>query len=180
MKKTIYLAIFALLSVSSFAQKKTTTSATLSFDATTPLDALPKAANNTVIAALDITKGTVAFEAMIRNFSFSNPMMQEHFNGERWMDSEKFPTATFKGNIVNLDKIDLAKVGKYAAEVEGDLTIHGVTKKVKTTASIDVTEKVTNATADFTIKLEDYEINGGAISAGKVAKEPKITVSATF
>ena len=33
---------------------------------------------------------------------------------------------------------------------------------------------------DFSIKLTDYEINGVPIDAGKVAKEPKITVTAEF
>ncbi len=178
MKKTILFSAFALLAAGTFAQKRTTTSATINFDATTSIDKLPKAENKTVVAAIDITKGTIAFEAMIKNFSFSNPMIQEHFNAEKWMDSDKFPTATFKGNIINKDKVDLTKPGKYTAEVEGDLTIHGVTKPVKTTAIIAIEEKLMVATAEFTIKLADYEINGGAINAGKVSKEPVITVRA--
>ena len=40
-----------------FAQKKTTTSAIINFDATTSLDALPKAENKTAVAAIDTKKG---------------------------------------------------------------------------------------------------------------------------
>jgi polyisoprenoid-binding protein YceI len=178
MKKTILLSAFALLAIGTYAQKRTTTAAIITFDATTPIDALPKAENKTVVAAIDITKGTIAFEAMIKNFSFSNPKIQEHFNDAKWMDSDKYPTATFTGNITNLSAIDLKTPGKYTAQVEGELTIHGVTKPVKTTAEINVIGKVMVATTTFTIKLADYEINGGAISAGKVAKEPTITVTA--
>ena len=36
------------------------------------------------------------------------------------------------------------------------------------------------ATSDFTINLDDYKVTGGAIAAGKVAKEPKISVVAEF
>jgi len=180
MKKTT-LAIALLLSTGLlFAQKKTTTSATINFDATTSLDALPKAENKTGIAALDTKTGTVAFEVAIKNFAFTNPRMQEHFNGPGWMNSDKFPTANFKGKITNLSAVKFKKDGTYNAQVEGDLTIHGETKPVKTIAVIKVEKKKISSKSDFTIKLEDYKVNGGAIAAGKVAKEPTISVSANF
>lgn len=178
MKKTLFILGLTFLAGASFAQKKTTTSATISFDATTSLDKLPKADNKTVIASLDTKKGTIAFEAVIKNFSFGNPKMQEHFNSSNWMDSDKFPNADFKGNISNLKTIDFKKDGTYPTEVEGDLTLHGVTKKIKTTGSVKVDGKTITASADFTVKLEDYGVNGPAIGAGKVSKDPKITVSA--
>ena len=107
-------------------------------------------------------------------------MMQEHFNGEQWMNSDKFPTATFKGKITNLEDIVFDKDGTYKAFVSGDLTMHGETKAVKTTATITINAKAISATADFSVKLEDYKVSGGAIAAGKVAAEPKITVVADF
>ncbi|MFT3911563.1 MAG: YceI family protein [Ferruginibacter sp.] len=180
MKKTILVFALALSTGALFAQKKTTTSATISFDATTEKDDLAKAENKTVVASLDTKKGTVAFESIIKNYSFSNPMMQEHFNGEQWMNSDKFTTASFKGSITNLDKINFDKDGTYTADVAGDLTLHGETKPVKTKATIVIKDKAINATTQFTIKLEDYKVNGGAIAAGKVAKEPKISVVADF
>lgn len=180
MKKTILVFALALTTGALFAQKKTTTSAIISFDATTEKDALPKAENKASIAALDTKTGAVAFETSIKNFSFSNPMMQEHFNGEQWMNSDKFPTATFKGKITNLEDIVFDKDGTYKAFVSGDLTMHGETKAVKTTATITINAKAISATADFSVKLEDYKVSGGAIAAGKVAAEPKITVVADF
>ena len=69
---------------------------------------------------------------------------------------------------------------KNTVPVSGDLTIKGVTKEVTTPATIVVKGEVLNATADFSIKLADYGITGVPIDAGKVAKEPKITVSAEF
>ena len=62
--------------------------------------------------------------------------------------------------------------------VTGDLTIKGVSKEVSTPATIIIKNGTINATADFSIKLADYGITGVPIDAGKVAKEPKITVSA--
>jgi len=178
MKKTLLLIALVASSGSIFAQKKTTTSGTIGFDATTSKDPLPKADNKTVIAAIDTKKGSIAFEAIVKNFAFVNPKMQEHFNSSTWMDSEKFPTATFKGKITNLAAVDFKKDGTYDAEVAGDLTIHGVTKPVKTTGKIIVSGKAVSTNAGFSIKLEDYGVNGPAIGAGKVSTEPKIMISA--
>ena len=180
MKKTNLFLALALSTGALFAQKKTTTSATIIFDATTSIDALPKAENKTSIAMLDTKKGTVAFESAIKSFTFSNPMIQEHFNGAGWMDSDQFPAANFKGSITNLSVINFDKAGTYDADVEGDLTIHGVTQKIKIKATIVVEAEKISAMANFKIKLEDYKVKGGAIAAGKVSAEPSVTVSADF
>ena len=180
MKKTILSLSMVLATGLLFAQKKTTTSAVINFDATTPIDALPKAENKTVIASLDTKSGTVAFEAAIKSFAFSNPKIQEHFNNKGWMDSDQFATATFKGSIVNLKEVKFNKDGTYAVTVSGDLTMHGETKPVSAKGSITVRGKLVVANSEFTVKLEDYKVNGGAIAAGKVSKEPTIKVVAEF
>lgn len=178
MKKTILFLSFVALTGSLFAQKKTTTSAIVNFDASTAIDALPKAENKTVTAAVDTKTGTVAFEATVKNFAFSNPMIQDHFNGDKWMNSDAFPKFTFKGKIADLSKVNFAKNGSYTVQVTGDLTVKDVTKPVTTEATIVVTSGTLSTTTAFSIKLADYGITGVPIDAGKVAKEPKITVSA--
>jgi len=180
MKKTILSLALVMATGLLFAQKKTTTSATVNFDATTPKDALPKAENKTVIASLDTKTGAVAFEAAIKSFAFTNPMIQDHFNSKGWMDSDQFATATFKGTITNLKDVKFNKDGTYAVTVSGDLTIHGETKPVEAKGTIVVAGGKIKATSDFTINLDDYKVTGGAIAAGKVAKEPKISVVAEF
>ena len=181
MKKSIILLALVGLTTITFGQKKkTTTSATITFDATTSSDKLPKADNKTVVASIDTKTGNVAFESILKSFTFSNPKMQEHFNGASWMDSDKFPTATFKGKITNIAAVNFKKDGSYNAEVTGDLTMHGITKPVTTTATVVVAGAAVSTTTNFSVKLADYGVNGGAIAAGKVATEPKITVSADF
>lgn len=180
MKKLFMLAVAATFTLTAFAQRQTTTSAIIVFDATTPIDDLPKAENKTVIAALDPSTGSVQFEAGMRNFAFTNPMIQDHFNQKNWLDSEAFPKATFKGQITNLSAVDFKKSGTYKANVEGVLTIKGKEQKVSTPATIIVNGNSITAKADFVIKLADFGIEGGAIKAGKVAAEPRISVTADF
>lgn len=180
MKKTILFLSLITITGSVFAQPLTTTSAVVTFDATTPKDALPKAENKTVIASLNKASGAVLFEAAVSNFAFSNEMIQSHFNGDKWLNSVKFPKFTFKGKITDLSKVNFSKDGSYTVEAAGDLTIRDITKPVKTTATIVVKGAAINATAAFSILLADYSITGQPIEAGKVATEPKVTVSAEF
>lgn len=180
MKKTILLAAFITASFSLFAQKKTTTSAIISFDASTAIDALPKAENKATIAAFDAKTGDVKFEATVKNFSFSNPKMQEHFNGEQWLNSDKYATFTFSGKLDKKTKVNYKKNGSYNTTVEGDLTVKGIAKKITAPVTITVNGGSINTNAQFTITLADYGISGMAIEAGKVSKQPKITVNATF
>ena len=175
MKKSILFLSVIAMTTGSFAQKKISTSAKVSFDATTSLDALPKADNKTVVASIDTKTGAVAFEALVKSFDFNNPMMQEHFNSPKWLDSEQFPSTTFKGKITNLSDVNFNKDGLYKVSVDGKLTLHGVTNDLKTSGIVEVKGKLVNAKAEFTFKLADYKVGN---AGGKVASEPKITVDA--
>lgn len=180
MKKAILILALFVSTATLFAQRKTTTSATVAFDATTSLDALPKAENKTVIGALDTKTGSLQFEASVKNFTFKNPMMQDHFNGDKWLNSDEFPKFTFKGNIVDLSKVDFNKDGTYKTEAEGLLGIKGKEQKVKVPGTIVIKDGGLSLTSEFTIALADFGITGVPIDAGKVAKKPKITVAADF
>ena len=178
MKRTTLLLMIATVSMMSSAQKKTSTSATIAFDASTAIDDLPKAENKTSIAAIDPAKNTVQFEAAIKNFAFSNPRIQDHFNQKSWMNSDEFPKATFSGTITNPSAVNFNKDGTYNVTVEGDLTIKGKTNKVSAPATIVVAGKTLKTSSTFSIKLADFGVEGQSINSGKVAKEPKITVTA--
>jgi polyisoprenoid-binding protein YceI len=180
MKKTTLVLSLVIATGSLFAQKKTTTSATVSFDASTSIDALPKADNKTVIAVIDTKTGSIQFEANVKNFAFSNPMIQEHFNGAKWMNSDEFPKFTFKGNITDLSTVDFTKDGSFKTEVEGLLSVKGKEQKIKVPATIVVKSGSLSTTANFSIALADYGITGTPIDAGKVSKNPKIIVNADF
>jgi len=155
MKKTIlFFSLFAVTG-SLIAQKVTTTSGVVTFDATTPKDALPKAENTAVIASLDKTTGAVLFEAAVNNFAFSNPRIQEHFNAEGWMNAQQFPKFTFTGKIDKLSKVNFKKNGTYAVDVLGSLTVKGIAQPISAPATVVVKDGAVSATSSFTIKLKN-------------------------
>ncbi len=175
MKKTSFLFALMIAGVSVMAQSKKTTSATVSFDASTAEDPVAKAENKTVIAAIDTKKGTVQFEAAVKNFAFENKKVEEHFNAKRWLDSEKFPKFSFSGKIDNLDKVKFKKDGTYNVTVSGNLTIKETTKAISAPGTITVKGGKISASSNFNVTLPDY----GVMADGKkIAKDAKVVVSA--
>ena len=55
-----------------------------------------EATNNQVGAVVDLSSNDIAFQIQMRAFKFKIALMEEHFN-ENYVESEKYPKATFKG-----------------------------------------------------------------------------------
>ncbi|GAB1398033.1 hypothetical protein MASR1M65_28130 [Saprospiraceae bacterium] len=116
---------------------------------------------------------------LARSLKFEKLMMEQHFN-ENYIESNKYPKAAFKGKIDNIKDINFQKNGTYKANVSGDLTMHGVTKAIKTTATITVNNGQVNATSQFSVALKDYKIKIPAMVGEKVSKNAKIMVEAHY
>ena len=70
--------------------------------------------------------GTVEVNVETASVNFGLAKMDEHARGPDMFDVEKYPTATFKGKFSAFN-------GDVPTEVQGDLTLHGVTKPVTLT-----------------------------------------------
>jgi polyisoprenoid-binding protein YceI len=175
MKKITLAFALVLAGAGVFAQAKKTTSATISFDASTPADPVAKAENKTVIAAVNTATGAVQFEAAVKNFSFENKKVEEHFNAERWLNSEKYPKFSFSGKINDLSKVKFKKDGTYTVSVTGNLTVKETTKSITAPATITVAGGKISASANFLVNLPEY----GVMADGKkIATDAKVSVSA--
>jgi hypothetical protein len=134
-----------------------------------------KADNNQVNSILDISTGDLVFQALIKSFHFERALMEEHFN-ENYMESEKFPKSSFKGKITNLSSVDFKKNGAYEVSVEGDLTMHDMTKKITVKGTFEVLPDGINASSKFNIVPEDYNISIPGVVREKIAKNLEVTV----
>jgi polyisoprenoid-binding protein YceI len=101
--------------------------------------------------------------------------MEEHFN-ENYMESSKFPKATFKGKIANFDAKKLSSI-KSSYDLEGDLTIHGVTKKIKTKLNLVLNGGKIIATSLISVKPQDYNIEIPSLVKDKIAENVKISIN---
>lgn len=178
MKRLILSVIILSLVASVNAQKFMTKNGFISFFGHTPMEDI-KADNNQVASVLDISTGDLVFQVLIKSFHFDRALMEEHFN-ENYMESDKFPKATFKGKIINLQSVNFAKNGTYDVTVEGDLTIRDATNKINTKGTIEVVAGGLNANSKFLISPEDYKINIPGVVREKIAKNLEVTVTIKY
>jgi polyisoprenoid-binding protein YceI len=170
------LVLFFILPTALFAQDKYfTKSGKASFYSSTSVEDI-EATNKSVTSVFDAKTGKIEFSMLVRSFEFEKALMEEHFN-ENYMESEKYPKATFKGDIVDLTKLDLKKDGTYDVKVKGKLTIHNVTKDIEETAKFTVKDGKISAKCDFKVKLKDYGIEDPSMIGKKIAEEISIKIS---
>jgi hypothetical protein len=173
-----FVACFCLLFSDLFAQKSYTKSGKISFYSKAPLEKI-EAVNKTVTAILDSKTGMVQFAVLMKGFEFEKALMQEHFN-ENYVESDKYPKASFAGVLQGNEKILYTKDGSYQTTVKGKLTLHGVTKDIETAGSVIVTKGIPQLVANFTIELADYKITIPSLVADKISKEVKLMVACSL
>jgi polyisoprenoid-binding protein YceI len=143
----------------------TTQKAQVQFDAGGGIEDI-KAINNQVAATIT-SDGTIKFKLGILGFTFSDALMQQHFN-EEYMESKKFPTASFIGKASNMQAVNFEQDGTYKVNITGTLTMHGVTKPINTVANFTVKNKKLSTQSSISIQVADYGISTSATSSAKL------------
>jgi hypothetical protein len=174
-------AIFSFLIIAcSFAKAQSiyqTVSGRISFSSEAPLE-LIRASSNELAGLLDNDKKTFSFKINIRSFQgFNSPLQREHFN-ENYMESDKFPQASFSGKII--EEIDLGKDGEYEVRAKGILTIHGVAQERIIKTNVSVKNKKITITGKFSVLLSDHNIPIPIVVYKKLANEIKVEINATL
>lgn len=179
MKKTLITLLFAASVTSGMTQTKyITKSGHINFFSSAPIEDIA-ADNNAVGSIIDPATGELVFSLRMTGFEFEKKLMQQHFN-ENYVESDKFPKSTFKGFIMNNDKLDYSKSGTFTVDVKGDLTIHGVTQTILTPGTIEVTGDGLKASSKFIVKPADFDIKIPGIMRNKIAEEIEVTVNMKY
>lgn len=173
--KNVLLLVFFLPSILFAQDKYYTKSGKASFYSHTTAEDI-EATNKSVTSVLDSKTGKIEFSMLIKSFEFEKALMEEHFN-ENYMESEKYPKSTFSGTVTDIADVDFTKDGTYEVNVEGKLTIHNVTKDIKTTAKFTVKDGKISAKCEFKVKLKDYGIEDPTMIGKKIAEEVTVKIS---
>ncbi|HYG51819.1 MAG TPA: YceI family protein [Flavobacteriales bacterium] len=170
--KLIALTVLTIVAFTSQAQTKYfTKKGKIVFRSETNMETI-EATNDRVTSMLEVESGKLEFAAAITAFEFEKALMQEHFN-EDYMESKKFPKASFKGTITDMNTVDLKKDGTYPVTVKGDLTMHGVTKNITEKGTITVKGGKISAAANIDVKCKDYNIK----APSKVAEVIQVKIN---
>jgi len=180
--KYINVLFFSVLLVTTIGFKKQpllyqTTSGHIAFSSDAPLETI-KALSNDLIGLIDISKKNFSFKIDVHSFKgFNSPLQKEHFN-ENYMESEKYPYASFSGKII--EDVDLSVDGVYEVRAKGNLLIHNVMQERIIKAEVVTKKNVITVNSEFTVLLSEHNIPIPKVVYQKLADEIKVDVNAIF
>jgi len=138
-----------------------------------------KAQNDQAVSIIDTESGEVVASMLMRSFNFRKALMEEHFN-ENYVESHKYPKASFKGKVTNIGEVDFSKDGKYTLVVSGEITLHGITRPLTLKANAVIRNGAIQAHAVFPLTVKDFEIEVPRLVINNIAEVVEVTVSFNY
>lgn len=145
----------------------------ISFFSSTPVEDI-EAVNNQVSSILNTENGEIAAVLLMKAFNFEKALMQEHFN-EKYVESDKFPKAIFKGQLSDFETLQLSEDSKQV-RIVGELTIHGVTNSIEVNGTISQKGSSIELFTEFEVAVADYDIKIPGAVRDNIADTIKVTV----
>ncbi|MFY0602656.1 MAG: YceI family protein [Flavobacteriaceae bacterium] len=164
-KLIIYIICFVSFSLS--AQKYYTKTGSTELKASVAAFEPVEATNKSTSVVLKADTGEIAALLFIKAFRFKVALMEEHFN-ENYMDSDKFPKGTFKGNIKDFNLAEVTDKKKY--KISGTLTVRGIKKEIETMGVFSKKDGKLYLKATFAVKPQDFDIKIPSIVRKKIAE----------
>jgi polyisoprenoid-binding protein YceI len=134
--------------------------------------------SGTIVLDTAAKTGTIDVTIDMASIDFGHDRMNSHASSADFFDVAKFPTANYKGTFSKWN-------GDAPAEVDGQLTMHGVTKPVKLTLNSfmckanAMTKKMTcGADAVGTVNRDEFGVDYGKAMGIKMATKVLISVEA--
>jgi polyisoprenoid-binding protein YceI len=91
------------------------------------------------------------------------------------IESEKFQKINFRS--VSVSDLKPAGEGNYSLTLNGDLTLHGVTKRIAVPATATITPEQIRAVGKYTLKQSDYGIKIYSAGGGTVKVKNEVVVN---
>ena len=179
--KTIFIgALIGTLTITTnlYAQVKiySCKDGTISFFSATPLENIDAESKN-AFAMLKTETNEISFMVAMRSFKFEKPLMQEHFN-EKYVESEKYPNASFKGKVN--EKINWSRDTVASISATGVFNCHGVDQPHTEKARLTIKNGNINIEGDFNVKLADHKIDVPTLVSEKIAETIKVSHKMTL
>lgn len=175
-----YLVLPAFVLIFNFASAQnklySSSKTEFSFFSKAPLEDI-EAKNTRANSIINLSNRELVVRIPVSQFQFKNKLMQQHFN-ENYMESEKYPYATFKGKII--EDLDLSKPGVYSVNASGVLNIHGVDQERKLSGKITVGEKSILLETAFDVMLIDHKIDIPKLVFKKIAEKIEVKANITY
>lgn len=157
-----------------YSQRYKTVESHIQFYSDAPMEDI-FAVNEMASSIIDVETMTIAIVVPIQGFQFKKKLMQTHFN-ENYLESDKYPKATFKGKIENWDR----RSNDSTATAKGTLEIHGVEREVAIDGIVMEEGENLLLKTSFPIKLEDYKVKIPKAVFYKIAEVVEVTATLEY
>jgi hypothetical protein len=173
--KNLLIYLFLIIPLAVTGQSKLITkNGQIVFEASVPAFEEVKAKNEAVTCIINTSNGEIASLALMKGFRFKIALMEEHFN-ENYVESDKYPKATFSGKIQNFDFSKVTATEKEYT-IKGKISIHGKTKNIEIKSTINKADKGLNLKSNFVLNPNDFDIEIPSIVSNKVAKTVDVSL----
>ncbi len=149
----------------------------VSFKSDAPLEII-QATSKKLRGILNPLTNEFAFSVDIKTLVGFNSVLQHTHFDENYMETSKYPTATFEGKII--DKIDYSKPGTYEIRSKGILYIHGVKSERIIPCSLTIDDHTIQVSSEFFVLLSDHDITVPKVVRQKIAEQIKVDVKAVL
>ena len=177
--KTLSVILFLFAAFTVNAQDYITRNGNIIIYSHTALEDV-KGNNNEVVSLLNSTTGSFDFKVAIKSFHFAKQAMEDHFNDEDYMETDKYPKAGFSGKISDMAEVNFTKDGVYTVTVSGNLTVKDVTKPISAKGTISIKNNKVSVQSTFTVKRKDYHVIGQSFVQSKLSDDIQITVNCDY
>jgi len=139
-----------------------------------PLE-LIKAESYELKGLVDPINMTFAFQVHTQTLTgFNSPLQEEHFY-ENYIETEKYPIASFSGKII--EKVNFRIPEKIIIRAKGYLDIHGVKKERIIKCELIIEDNKIIATSSFIVNIDEHNISIPKLVYQKIAEEIKVMVN---
>jgi polyisoprenoid-binding protein YceI len=90
------------------------------------------------------------------------------------LEVAKYPEIVFKSTGLTGR---LTSAGQYEARIEGDLTLHGITRRIVLPALVTLSGHTLRARGEFEIKRGDYKVNATSALHGTIRVRDKLKLA---
>jgi len=175
MKTSIFfiLIVFVLPAKAQLYKSK---EGSVSFFSKAPIENI-EAVSKQITSIINTATNEIAFIVEIKTLQFRLEKMRDDFN-EDFMESDKYPHATYDGKIKR--KINWKNDGTYTVIAKGYLTIHGVEKERRDTATITIRNGEITLQSNFFVRVADYEIRIPRLLFQNIAEVVAVKLVVTY
>ncbi len=116
------------------------------------------------------------FEVNLNTLDTGIGLRNRHMR-ERYLETDKWPVASYQGKIVDVAKRDSAGLTVYEVQTQGTFSVHGVERDIEVAGTVEMLEAgLMRIKAAFQIELPDYNIKIPQVMFFKLNKVIKIRV----